>query len=83
MIDGNRRSEGRPSTRDRASRTGLSRQDSRQATSRKKRQPSASHAELFGFDRSASPEPRAPCEVFAHECLSPCVDADESVELLE
>jgi len=84
MIDGNRRSEGRPATRDRQSRSSASRQDSRQANSRKKRQPSGSHAEILSFDRSTSPEPRVPCgEVFAHECLSPCVDADESVELLE
>eukprot|EP00931_Biecheleriopsis_adriatica_P062739 TRINITY_DN37883_c0_g1_i1.p1 TRINITY_DN37883_c0_g1~~TRINITY_DN37883_c0_g1_i1.p1 ORF type:complete len:240 (+),score=37.29 TRINITY_DN37883_c0_g1_i1:123-842(+) len=83
MIDGNRRGGGvagdagaRPTTRDslRPPRTG-----------RKKRHSSQTPPEVQSLDSapsSPSPEPRPPCNEWAPECLSPCMDGDES-ELLE
>eukprot|EP00437_Effrenium_voratum_P028649 CAMPEP_0181401332 /NCGR_PEP_ID=MMETSP1110-20121109/2593_1 /TAXON_ID=174948 /ORGANISM="Symbiodinium sp., Strain CCMP421" /LENGTH=297 /DNA_ID=CAMNT_0023523493 /DNA_START=169 /DNA_END=1062 /DNA_ORIENTATION=+ len=86
MIDGNRRSDTRPGTRDgrppTRGATGERKQDiSLRQVTRKKRQPSQHAPEVLSFE-SPSPEDRAPCE-WAPECLSPCMDADESVELLE
>mmetsp|Transcript_61713 Transcript_61713/g.137777 ORF Transcript_61713/g.137777 Transcript_61713/m.137777 type:complete len:314 (-) Transcript_61713:36-977(-) len=92
MIDGNRRSEAgaRPGTRDgRPSARGSTAERRghetaiRQVTGRKKRHPSQHAPDVLSLDNSSSPEPRAPCGVLAPECLSPCMDADESAELLE
>eukprot|EP00931_Biecheleriopsis_adriatica_P058893 TRINITY_DN35155_c0_g1_i2.p1 TRINITY_DN35155_c0_g1~~TRINITY_DN35155_c0_g1_i2.p1 ORF type:complete len:333 (-),score=70.54 TRINITY_DN35155_c0_g1_i2:21-1019(-) len=64
----------------------------RQVTGKKKRQPSKHEAEVLSFDnpaRSASPAPRGASPVprvtgeARPEILSPCLDVDESVELLE
>eukprot|EP00440_Ansanella_granifera_P057455 gb/GFBE01062283.1/.p1 GENE.gb/GFBE01062283.1/~~gb/GFBE01062283.1/.p1 ORF type:complete len:355 (+),score=29.95 gb/GFBE01062283.1/:1-1065(+) len=59
----------------------------RQVTGRKKRHSSQHAPEMLSLETagsSPSPEPRPPGGVeWAPECLSPCMDADESVELLE
>lgn len=58
----------------------------RQVTGGRKKRHSNHAPEILNLENasSPSPEPRPPCGVeWAPECLSPCMDADESVELLE
>jgi len=58
----------------------------RQVTGGRRKRHSNQHApEILNLENasSPSPEPRPACAHWAPECLSPCMDADESVELLE
>jgi hypothetical protein len=93
MIDGGNRGLGaRPTTRDGVrpptrGGTGERRAQDvsiRQVTGRKKRHSSQHAPEYLTFDgsSSASPEPRPSITDWpVPECLSPCIDADESVDL--